>query len=142
MKKLLLIALALFGTMSVQAHIQDSTKKEKPTAEQKAEKLTKRMKKQLELSDSQVIQVKAINLEHIKALETLKASDTKGEARKTQKEALKTSYLGKLEKVLTADQMTKFKANMEKAKEKHKKHKGKGKHKRGDNSGDVDESED
>lgn len=141
MKKLLLIALALLGTLTAQASIQDSTKKDKPSAEQRADKLTQRMKKQLALSDSQVVLVKAINLEHAQAMDNLKASNSKGQERKTQMQALKTSYHAKLEKVLSAEQMTKFKNNVKKAKNKHKKHEGK-KKQNGNDSGDEEESED
>lgn len=142
MKKLLLIALALLGTLTVQAHTQDSTKKVKLTAEQKAEKLTQRMKKQLDLSDSQVVLVQSINLEHAKAMEALKASDTEGKERKTQMDALNQSYHDKLAKVLTTEQLEKFKKQAAKAKQKHKKEKGKKKKNGNYDDGDVEESED
>ncbi len=124
MKRILLIALALLGTLSVQAHLQDSTKRVKLSPEQKAEKLTQRMKKQLNLTDSQTIQVRAINLEHAQAVASLKSSTTKGQERKAQMDKLKQSYHTQLSNVLTTEQMEKFKKQVAKAKKKAKKKNG------------------
>ena len=69
MKKLFVLALAALFTVSAFAQ-----NKQKGTPEERADKVTNRMKEKLNLSDEQVAKIKAINLDAAKKKEELKAT--------------------------------------------------------------------
>ena len=115
LKGILVIGVAV---MSFTSMAQEKGEK-KMTAEQRAEKITQKLKKKLELSEAQTKKIASANLEMIKnkraiqeEMKTLKAKI------KTLKESQKNQY----EKILTPDQMKK----LEEMRAKRKGNKGKG----------------
>ncbi|HIP35714.1 MAG TPA: DUF4890 domain-containing protein [Crocinitomix sp.] len=80
------------------------------TAEERAQKRTDKMTKQLELTEEQAKKVYEINLEHVKKMDALKAE------RKAQNEKTKSE----LDKVLTEKQKKKAEELRQKRKEKQK----------------------
>lgn len=110
----------MLGTWGVQA--QDaSAKKSDKTPEEKAEMLTNRMKKQLDLTDDQVTKVKTINLNHLTQMESINNEKLTSDERNAKRKTLKESYEKSLAEVLTTEQMTKFKEGRKKRKGKRKK---------------------
>ena len=100
----------------------------KSTPEERANKLTEWMKKDLQLNNNQLSQVQAINLKYAQQNEQLKgSSETKEQKMKTMKET-EASRDAELKGVLTADQFKKWQAKKSEAKEmgkeKMKEHKG------------------
>lgn len=89
----------------ITAFAQESRKKERPTPEERAQKQTEMMAKQLELSEAQKAEILAINLENAKIreaeMEARKSEmDSRREQMKAQDEAIK--------EVLTEEQRTKW----------------------------------
>ncbi|MEN2280830.1 DUF4890 domain-containing protein [Algoriphagus sp. SE2] len=104
MKKLT-IAMLLVFLAGITAFAQETRKKERPSPEERAQKQTEMMAKQLELSETQKAEILAINLENAKKreaeMEARKSEmDSRREQMKEQDEAIK--------KVLTEEQRAKW----------------------------------
>jgi len=116
---LLLASLFMF---SLSLYAQHEHKTMNATPEERANKLTDWMKKNLQLNDKQVSQVQAINLKYAHQNESLKGgTDTKQKKMKTMKsneQARDTELKG----VLTADQYKKWQAKKQETKEEMKEH--------------------
>ncbi|MFD2581905.1 hypothetical protein ACFSR6_05340 [Pedobacter vanadiisoli] len=126
MKKVILtMAIAVMGLTA--AFAQDTTKRErrampKLTAEQRAEKVTARLDKQLSLTADQKTKIYAIELENAKKLDawrTADKSDIKGKIK--ERKAAIEEQKAKVDAVLTADQKTKMDAFRAEAREKGEK---------------------
>lgn len=116
MKKILVFTIAALFTVSGMAQ----EKKKGRSAEQRAEKITNKMKEKLNLTDEQVVKIKAINLEAAQQKDTLKA-EVKAE-RKEKVKAIETERDAKIKAVLTEEQKAEYEKMKEKGKEKMKKH--------------------
>lgn len=132
MKKLFVLALAALFTVSAFAQ-----NKQKGTPEERADKVTNRMKEKLNLSDEQVAKIKAINLDAAKKKEELKAKgkDERKQMR-TQVNNIETDRDSKIMEVLTEEQKAEYTKMKEKAKERRQ---NKGKHKKGDNDSETED---
>lgn len=119
MKKVLLIAALLIGTVGM----AQEKEKAKLTPEQKIEKKMAKLDEQLDLSDAQVAKLKAIHLDHAKAMEAKKAEMKKLKAEmKEMREAAKKEF----DAELTDEQRAKMKELQEARKAKKQENKGKG----------------
>lgn len=111
MKKLTM-ALLLVLMAGVTAFAQETKTKERPTAEERAQKQTDMMAEKLELSDSQKAQILAINLENAKKREAeMEARKAEMEARKEQMQAMKEGLKAQdeaIKEVLTEEQRSKW----------------------------------
>ncbi|KAB2918291.1 MAG: hypothetical protein F9K23_03865 [Bacteroidetes bacterium] len=116
MKKILVFTIAALFAVSGMAQ----EKKKGRSAEQRAEKITNKMKEKLNLTDEQVVKIKAINLEAAQQKDTLKA-EAKAE-RKEKVKAIETDRDTKIKAVLTEEQKAEYEKMKEKGKEKVKKH--------------------
>ncbi|KQN38868.1 hypothetical protein ASE92_05460 [Pedobacter sp. Leaf41] len=134
-KAVLTIAIAVMGFTA--AFAQDTTKKArkqmpKMTAEQRAEKATARLEKELSLTADQKTKIYAVELENAKKVETWRSADQgdmKGKM-KERKEAMQAQK-AKIDGILTAEQKTKMEAMRSEAREKgDRMRKGMGKGKR------------
>lgn len=134
-KAILTIAIAVMGFTA--AFAQDSTKRArrqmpKMTAEQRAEKATARLEKELSLTADQKTKIYAVELENAKKVETWRSADQgdmKGKM-KERKEAMQAQK-AKIDGILTAEQKTKMEAMRSEAREKgDRMRKGMGKGKR------------
>ena len=124
-KAILTIAIAVMGLTA--AFAQDTTKRArrampKMTAEQRAEKVTSRLEKQLSLTADQKTKIYAIELENAKKMEAWRSAD-KGDMKGKMKErkAAMDEQKAKIDAVLTADQKTKMDAFRAEAKERGEK---------------------
>lgn len=116
MKKLIMIALVLITTIG---YAQDQKEKMKKdwTPEQMAEKKTKKMTSELNLTDAQQERVRVIHLN--------KANE--GKSRRTEmranNETARSNYKAQMKTILSADQYSKWLENKEKSKsDKRSKH--------------------
>ena len=134
-KAVLTIAIAVMGFTA--AFAQDTTKRArkqmpKMTAEQRAEKATARLEKELSLTADQKTKIYAVELENAKKVETWRSADQgdmKGKM-KERKEAMQAQK-AKIDGILTAEQKTKMEAMRSEAREKgDRMRKGMGKGKR------------
>jgi protein CpxP len=134
-KAILTIAIAVMGFTA--AFAQDTTKRArrqmpKMTAEQRAEKATARLEKELSLTADQKTKIYAVELENAKKVETWRSADQgdmKGKM-KERKEAMQAQK-AKIDGILTAEQKTKMEAMRLEAREKgDRMRKGMGKGKR------------
>jgi hypothetical protein len=134
-KAILTIAIAVMGFTA--AFAQDTTKRArkqmpKMTAEQRAEKATARLEKELSLTADQKTKIYAVELENAKKVETWRSADQgdmKGKM-KERKEAMQAQK-AKIDGILTAEQKTKMEAMRSEAREKgDRMRKGMGKGKR------------
>ncbi|QDW24938.1 hypothetical protein [Pedobacter sp. KBS0701] len=124
-KAILTIAIAVMGLTA--AFAQDTTKRTrrampKMTAEQRAEKITSRLEKQLSLNADQKSKIYNIELENAKKMEawrTTDKSDMKGKMK--ERKAAIDEQKAKVDAVLTADQKTKMDAFRAEAREKGEK---------------------
>ncbi len=116
MKKILVFTIAALFAVSGMAQ----EKKKGKSAEQRAEKITNRMKEKLNLTDEQVVKIKAITLEAAQQKDTLKA-EIKAE-RKEKAKAIETDRDAKIKAVLTEEQKAAYDKMKEKGKERVKKH--------------------
>jgi len=121
-KAILTIAIAVMGLSA--AFAQDTTKRvrrqmPKMTAEQRAERVTARMEKQLSLTADQKSKIYAIELDNAKKIDAWRTAD-KGEMKGKMKErkAAIDSQKAKIDAVLTAEQKTKMEAFRAEAREK------------------------
>lgn len=121
-KAILTIAIAVMGLSA--AFAQDTTKRmrksmPKMTAEQRAEKVTTRLEKQLSLTADQKTKIYAIELENAKKIDTWRTAD-KGDIKGKMKErkAAMDEQKTKIDGILTAEQKTKMEAFRAEAKEK------------------------
>jgi hypothetical protein len=133
--KRVLISFVTVGSFFVStAFAQETPKQERqrPSAEERAQKQTDRMKEKLNLSDEQSKSVYDINLKYAKSDEIEFKKDQ--EAREKRMEAMKASHEKKdadLKNVLSADQYDKYQQQKKEAKRKmdkkmkNKHHKGK-----------------
>ncbi|KQM66033.1 hypothetical protein ASE74_09080 [Pedobacter sp. Leaf216] len=124
-KAILTIAIAVMGLTA--AFAQDTTKRArrampKMTAEQRAEKVTAKLEKELSLTADQKTKIYAIQLENAKKMETWRTAD-QGDIKGKMKErkAAMDEQKTKIDAVLTADQKTKLDAFRAEAKEKGEK---------------------
>ncbi|TCD00693.1 hypothetical protein EZ449_20230 [Pedobacter frigidisoli] len=125
-KAILTIAIAVMGFTA--AFAQDSTRKmrkpmqPKMTAEQRAEKVTARMEKQLSLTADQKTKIYAIELDNAKKMDAWRSAD-KGDMKGKMKErkAAIDEQKAKIDGILTAEQKTKMDAFRAEAKEKGEK---------------------
>jgi len=101
----------LFG-LALSTAAQDQRRQEKPNAE----KMTERMKTQLELSDEQYKPVYSANEEMVKMMEEAGGKD----ADQATKNKIKKQHMAKLNEILTPDQMGKFKDQHEKRERKRR----------------------
>ena len=108
-----MILIALFG-LTVVVNAQSEKKKEGLTTEQKAEKMTAKMKKSLNLTDEQVLKVKEANLNFIKERENLQI-----EIRQKNKQ-LRVNHKTNLQSILTAEQFKIVSDKMDKKEKKMK----------------------
>ncbi len=101
------------------------------TPEEKATKMTDKMKTRYTLTDAQYPQVYAINLETINARKAVRESADDKPAKAAKMKTIRQDYDAKLKGVLTADQYAQWSKDREDAKakviEKRKQNKGKGK---------------
>jgi hypothetical protein len=94
-------------TTTMQAGAQAAPPRQMPTPEQMAERRAKGEEKQLGLSPEQYKSVYEADLEAAKKMVELRSS---GKAQPADFQAINAAKEEKLSKILTADQMTKFKA--------------------------------
>ncbi|QPH39982.1 hypothetical protein [Pedobacter endophyticus] len=121
-KAILTIAIAVMGLSA--AFAQDTTKRvrrqmPKMTAEQRADRVTARMEKQLSLTADQKSKIYAIELDNAKKIDAWRTAD-KGDMKGKMKErkAAIDSQKAKIDAVLTAEQKTKMEAFRAEAREK------------------------
>jgi len=109
--------------LSLNVYAQDHQHKAmNATPEERANKLTDWMKKNLQLNDNQVSQVQALNLKYAQQNESLKGgTDTKEQKMKTMK-ANETARDSELKGILTADQYKKWQAKKSETKDAMKEH--------------------
>jgi len=124
-KAILTIAIAVMGLAA--AFAQDTTKHArrpmpKMTAEQRADKVTARLEKQLSLTADQKTKIYAIELENAKKMDTWRSAD-KGDrkGKMEERKAAMDEQKAKIDAVLTADQKTKMDAFRTEAREKGEK---------------------
>jgi Spy/CpxP family protein refolding chaperone len=115
--------LFIIACLSISAVVaQPETKRDRKTPEERAEIMTSRMKKNLNLSDKQVAEIKVQNLSFFQKQEAhqqeLKAIQEKGKQ-------IRNEHLNNLKSILTAEQQEKAKELMDerKAKRKNRRHK-------------------
>lgn len=108
MKSILTVLTVLFAFNLSFAQLLDKGASENKTPEQRAEMRTKKMHKNLELTDEQHAKIYEIHLKHFKEMEALKAEkkDKKEEARKERKEKMAASN-AEIDAVLTEQQRRK-----------------------------------
>lgn len=121
MKKFGLILTAILFTISAIAQ-EGPERKEKGPAKM-AKKRTKAMTKRLKLSESQVPQVEAINLEFIKKVNDIRNYTKRGSEQKGKIEALEIEKENKMKSILTPEQFEQFLEMKEKRKAKMQEHK-------------------
>lgn len=109
MKKLIMIALVLVSTIGYAQDKKEKIKKDW-TPEQMAEKKTKKMTSELNLTDAQQERVRLIHL--IKAKERM----AKRTALRANNQTAKSNYKAQMKEILTADQYSKWIENNEKSK--------------------------
>jgi Spy/CpxP family protein refolding chaperone len=104
MKKLTIAMLLVFMT-GITAFAQNTKTKERPTPEERAQKQTEMMAKQLELTEAQKIEILAINMENAKKREVeMEARKAEMEARRVEMKAQDEA----IKQVLTEEQRTKW----------------------------------
>ncbi len=109
MKKLIMIALVLVSAIGYAQDKKEKIKKDW-TPEQMAEKKTKKMTSELNLTDAQQERVRLIHL--IKAKERM----AKRTALRANNQTAKSNYKAQMKEILTADQYSKWIENNEKSK--------------------------
>ncbi|WP_316808685.1 hypothetical protein [Pedobacter agri] len=124
-KAILTIAIAVMGLTA--AFAQDSTKRvrkqmPKMTAEQRAERATARLEKELSLTADQKTKIYAIELENAKKVDAFRSID-QADRKEKMKEGRATmqAQKAKIDAVLTAEQKTKLEAVRAEAREKGEK---------------------
>ncbi len=121
-KAILTIAIAVMGFTA--AFAQDSTRRPrkqmpKLTAEQRAEKTTARLEKELNLTADQKKKIYAVELENAKKMETWRKADQGDRKGKMEeRKADLDKQRGKIDGILTAEQKTKMEAFRAEAREK------------------------
>jgi len=121
-KAILTIAIAVMGFTA--AFAQDSTRRPrkqmpKLTAEQRAEKTTARLEKELNLTADQKKKIYAVELENAKKMETWRKADQGDRKGKMdERKADLDEQRGKIDGILTAEQKTKMEAFRAEAREK------------------------
>ncbi|MFW0715430.1 hypothetical protein [Pedobacter sp. N23S346] len=121
-KAILTIAIAVMGFTA--AFAQDSTKRPrrqmpKLTAEQRAEKATSRLEKELNLTADQKKKIYAVELENAKKMETWrKAEEGARKGKMDERKAVLDQQKAKIDGILTAEQRTKMEAFRAEAREK------------------------
>jgi len=111
--------LFIIACLSISAAVaQPEAKREKKTPEERAEIMTLRMKKNLNLSDEQVAKVKAENLAFLQKQEAHRLELKEIHEKRKQ---LRSEHLNNLKTVLTPEQQEKAKELMDERKSKRKK---------------------
>lgn len=118
MRKSILAALSvavMMMTVSVSAQERNTENRErqKPTAEQMAQRLTDRMTEKLNLTPEQAKQVYALNYDRILAHEK------SAENRRADMAAQRENTAASMQKILTPEQYAAWQANMEQARKNH-----------------------
>ncbi|MFD2201693.1 DUF4890 domain-containing protein [Shivajiella indica] len=107
MKKLLMIAIIF--SLSLAAFGQREQQKEKPTPEQRAERMTDRMAEQLELTEVQKQEIYAINLQNAQKRQAeMEARRIEMEARREAMKSQMESQRAQIDAVLTPEQKEKW----------------------------------
>jgi periplasmic protein CpxP/Spy len=122
--KSVLVAAFLVALNTVGAMAQ-SADKPHPTAAERADRITKKMEKELGLSAQQVAEVKTLNLVRAKAVDSLR------EEHKGRRQAMKDKRMaldGRYKSVLTAEQYAKYQQATEERRKKMDERRG---HKKG-----------
>ena len=138
MKKIaVLVVMAFFAISSFAQEAPARNKKERPSPEVRAEKMTARMKEKLALSDEQATKIKAINLEAAKKKDEMKKqADADRAAKKAKMKTVEQERDAKIQEVLTEEQKAKYAEMKEKMKDKAHKHKGKHKKQKAEENGE------
>ncbi len=123
MKKFGLLMTAFLFTISLMA--QDGPQKKEKDPVKMAKKRTEAMTKKLELTETQIPQVEAINLEFIQKVNALRENTERGPEQKEKIQALGNESDTKMKTVLTSVQYEKYLVMKEKKKEKLKEKKRK-----------------
>ncbi len=102
----------------------------KKTPEERAQKHTDKLTKELSLSDEQSKQVYSAFLSQAQQMEALKSTDTDKKAKREQMKSIWQNTDATISSLLDKDQSVKYEKFKEKRKEKHKQKKGMKKHKK------------
>ncbi len=116
MKKLL-IAAALFCTLSTQA--QNAQEMKKKTPQERADRMSKVMEKKLNLDANQAAQIRKINADGAVKMEAQMSQNQKD---RTQMKALRENQEAQYKQVLTPDQMVSYQQMKADRMAKHKAH--------------------
>tara|TARA_R110002124_G_scaffold153871_6_gene320896 strand:+ start:179 stop:556 length:378 start_codon:yes stop_codon:yes gene_type:complete len=104
MKKVVMLMMLAFASLTVFAQRNNDA-----TPEERADRQTKQLTKSLALTEDQEKKVYALNLDRMKEMEEMRKSQS------TDREKMKASqdkYQAEVGKILTAEQMEKYKATM------------------------------
>lgn len=122
MKKLIVVTIALFASTLVMAQ----EKKEKPSAEERAEKRTEKMAKDLELSEEQKDKVYELVLNSIKERDQVREENKAlKEERREKKKAEIEEFDAEMKSILTDGQAEVWEAKKAERKGKHDERRGK-----------------
>ncbi len=118
MKKLIIAALLVVGVSSFAQNNNDRPQRGNMTPEQRNQNRVERMTKELSLDAKQQEQLKQFYVEEAQAREAQRANTTekKGQGRENM-EAQRKATEEKMKTILTPEQLTKWKANQEKMRE-------------------------
>lgn len=122
MKKVALLGLIGLMGFATNGFAQDVEPKkdpqefEKMTPEERAEKRTEHMKKELNLSEEQTKEIKALNVSHMKEMEEIRKEMKR---LKAEAKAKKEAHHEKVSEVLTDEQRDKHEAKMAEHKKRH-----------------------
>lgn len=124
MKKLLLVALTAFLVLPgmSQSTTTPQPKKEKPTPEMRAKRVTEKMSTELVLTADQKTKVHVANLSYFRKMAEIrtKHTDSKSEGAKTERKVARQELDKNYKTILTAEQYNKLKEHV-KAKKKRAK---------------------
>jgi len=108
MKKLILIA-TIFSLTFATAFAQRGPQREATTPEQRAERMTERLAKELELTESQKDQINKINLENAQKRQVeMEARRAEQQARRAEMQESMKAQSAQIEAVLTPEQRSKW----------------------------------
>lgn len=98
--------MGMLGVLMLSATLTFAQQGQNRTPEERAQRQTEQLTKQLSLSADQTTKVQALSLERAKKMEELRAGGERPDREKLQ--ALQTDFDTKLKPVLTADQWTQY----------------------------------
>lgn len=102
----MLLAVVFCSFLSVSANAQQK----KYTPEQKATKMTDKMKSDVSLTDNQYKQVYAVNLKYAEKMQALRSKDGGRENNKEEFKSLRKEQKNELSSILTDEQREKYKS--------------------------------